>query len=310
MRLQHPLAPHPLGEMTFNPAARPGDPDWRVMYLGAGDAQSGEQRDSRRLNPQRLDTLVGKILRIVPDLREHTKTSAVSENGRYRIPNDNPFVDDGRRTQGDLGLRPAQPAPAGWHVDPARPAACHAAGVQHRPRLLGDGRRHPQGRELRVSAARGHATACHPTNGTGPIPDDDTIPIQISDTVARGTVRPTYPVLQYSHSRETGGDAIANGFVYRGKLIPALTRQARFRRHHHRADVVREHCRRARGRRRRGEDRRPDSRDRHHPASSWSKRRTARAAGKRRRCPAWPRLPDPAASTSGLPRTTMASSTS
>ena len=59
---------HPLGEMTFNPAARPGDPDWRVMYLGAGDSQSGEQRDSRRLNPQRLDTLVGKILRIVPDL--------------------------------------------------------------------------------------------------------------------------------------------------------------------------------------------------------------------------------------------------
>jgi hypothetical protein len=75
MRVQHPLAPHPLGEMTFNPVARPGDPDWRVMYLGAGDSQSGEQRDSRRLNPQRLDTLVGKILRIVPDRREHSKTS-------------------------------------------------------------------------------------------------------------------------------------------------------------------------------------------------------------------------------------------
>ena len=73
LRVQHPLPQHPLGEMTFNPAARPGDPDWRVMYLGAGDSRSGEQRDSRRLNPQRLDTLVGKILRIVPDLREHTK---------------------------------------------------------------------------------------------------------------------------------------------------------------------------------------------------------------------------------------------
>ena len=73
LRVQHPLPQHPLGEMTFNPAARPGDADWRVMYLGAGDSGSGEQRDSRRLNPQRLDTLVGKILRIVPDLREHTK---------------------------------------------------------------------------------------------------------------------------------------------------------------------------------------------------------------------------------------------
>ena len=44
------------------------------------------------MNPQRLDTLVGKILRIIPDLAEHHSTSVVSENGRYRIPNDNPFV--------------------------------------------------------------------------------------------------------------------------------------------------------------------------------------------------------------------------
>ena len=112
LRVQYPLAPHPLGEMTFNPAARSGDPDWRVMYLGAGDSQSGEQRDSRRLNPQRLDTLVGKILRIIPDLREHTDTSRVSENGRYRIPNDNPFATTRRRPQGDLGVRASQPASA------------------------------------------------------------------------------------------------------------------------------------------------------------------------------------------------------
>ena len=107
MRLQHPTPIHPLGEMTFNPAARPGDPDWRVMYIGVGDAGSGEQRDSRRLNPQRLDTLVGKILRIVPDLGEHTATSTVSENGRYRIPNDNPFstLEGARKEIWAYGLR-------------------------------------------------------------------------------------------------------------------------------------------------------------------------------------------------------------
>ena len=55
----------------------------------------------------------------------------------------------------------------------------------------------------------------------GPIPADDTIPIQISDTLTRGTVKPTYPVLQYPH-RPGGGDAIANGFIYRGKQISAL----------------------------------------------------------------------------------------
>jgi hypothetical protein len=100
LRVLHPLAPHPLGEMTFNPIARAGDPDWRVMYLGAGDSQSGEQRDSRRLNPQRLDTLVGKILRIIPDPGEQAAASTVSENGRYRVPKDNPFVAiDGARKE-------------------------------------------------------------------------------------------------------------------------------------------------------------------------------------------------------------------
>ena len=118
LRVQYPLSPHPLGEMTFNPVARRGDPDWRVMYLGAGDSQSGEQRDSRRLNPQRLDTLVGKILRIVPDLREHVATSTVSENGRYRVPNDNPFTDlaGARKEIWAYGLR--NPHRLIWDVDP------------------------------------------------------------------------------------------------------------------------------------------------------------------------------------------------
>ena len=61
-----------------------------------------------------------------------------------------------------------------------------------------------------------------PTNGMGPIPDDDTIPIQISDTVTHGRVKPTYPVIQYPHRSAQGGDAIANGFVYRGKQMAAL----------------------------------------------------------------------------------------
>ena len=220
LRVQHPLAPHPLGEMTFNPVARPGDPDWRVMYLGAGDAQSGEQRDSRRLNPQRLDTLVGKILRIIPDPREHTKTSAVSENGRYRIPNDNPFVtvEGARKEIWAYGLR--NPHRLAWDVDPARPRTAlllafniglvtwETVVVIHKGANYGYPLR--EGTQSMSSA-----------NGMGPLPESDTIPVQISDTVTRGTAKPTYPVIQYPHNRETG-DAIANGFVYRGKLVPAL----------------------------------------------------------------------------------------
>jgi mono/diheme cytochrome c family protein len=60
------------------------------------------------------------------------------------------------------------------------------------------------------------------TNGMGPLPADDVIPIQISDMVTHGTVKPTYPVIQYPHNRDAGGDAIANGFVYRGTRVAAL----------------------------------------------------------------------------------------
>ena len=110
MRVQLNTRIHPMGEVTFNPTARRGDPEWRVMYIGCGDSGSGESTTAIRSNPQRLDTMVGKILRIIPDLSEHAATSTVSENGRYRIPNDNPFVATGGRAQGDLGVRISQPA--------------------------------------------------------------------------------------------------------------------------------------------------------------------------------------------------------
>ena len=54
-----------------------------------------------------------------------------------------------------------------------------------------------------------------------PVPADDTIPVQITDTVTRGTMKPTYPVIAYPHA-SGGGDAIAGGFIYRGTRIPAL----------------------------------------------------------------------------------------
>ena len=150
MQLASPI--HPLGEMTFNPAARRGDPEWRVMYVGVGDSGSGEQRDIRRFNPQRLDNFNGKILRIVPDLRAHTATSTVSENGRYRIPNDNPFVavDGARKEIWAAGLR--NPHRLSWDVDPARPHRPAPHRLQHRPDPVGDGDDHREGRQLRLPA--------------------------------------------------------------------------------------------------------------------------------------------------------------
>jgi len=219
LRLQLPSPIHPLGDLTFNPTARRGDPDWRVMYIGSGDAGAGEQRDIRRLNPQRLDTLGGKILRIVPDLREHTATSTVAENGRYRIPNDNPFVavDGARKEIWAVGLR--NPHRLIWDVDPAHPGA---------PRLLAFNIGLATWETVMIvkkGANYGYSLREGPqamtSEGMTAVPPDDSIPLQITDTRTRGTVKPTYPVIAYRHAAN-GGDAIAGGVVYRGSRIPAL----------------------------------------------------------------------------------------
>jgi hypothetical protein len=53
---------HTLADLAFNPAARRGDSDWRVLYIGSGDGGSGEARTGFRMNPQRLDNLVGSCV--------------------------------------------------------------------------------------------------------------------------------------------------------------------------------------------------------------------------------------------------------
>ena len=219
LRMDLPSPIHPLGEMTFNPSARRGDSDWRVMYVGVGDAGTGEQRDIRRLNPQRLDNLAGKVLRIVPDLRLHTASSTVSENGRYRVPNDNPFagVAGARPEVWALGLR--NPHRLVWDVDPARPRA---------PRLLAFNIGLAAWETIVIvkkGANYGYPLREGPqamtSQGMAAVPPDDTIPVHVTDTLVRGTVRPEYPVIAYPHA-PAGGDAIAGGFIYRGSRVPAL----------------------------------------------------------------------------------------
>lgn len=211
---------HPIGDMVFNPSARRGDPDFGVMYIGAGDGGSGEQKPPDvRSSPQRLDTLVGKILRIIPDVSSHVTTSALSANGRYRIPADNPFVKTaGARPEiWAYGFR--NPHRLTWEADPARPAnqqllamsiglhSWETVNVVHK------------GANYGYSETEGAEQLLAATNATGPLPKNLRLPIRVSDTRSVGTTRSTFPVLAYNH---TEGLAIMGGFVYRGTKIPAL----------------------------------------------------------------------------------------
>jgi hypothetical protein len=221
LRMQIPGLFHPLNEITFNPTVRPGDPEYRVMYLGVGDSGTGERPGPMRMHAQRLDTFHGKVLRIIPMLSEHTSASTVSENGRYRIPNDNPFVgvEGARKEIWALGLR--NPHRLTWYVDPTRPREpvllAFNIGLVSWETVMIIKKGANYGYPLREGTQSMSAD-----NRMGPLPENDEIPVLVSDAVTRGTVKPSYPVAAYPHTPAAGGDAIANGFVYRGTRIPAL----------------------------------------------------------------------------------------
>ena len=219
MRMQLNGRIHPMGEIVFHPAARPGDPEWRVMYIGTGDGGAGESRTAIRPHPQRLDTVVGKILRIIPDPRDHVETSRVSANGRYRIPDDNPFsAKPGARTEiWAYGLR--NPHRLSWAADPnGRQHYLIAASVGLRTWETVNIIR--KGANYGYSQREGNQLL-QPDNVTAALPALDKIAVQIGEEVTDEVVVPTYPVVQYGHVAG-GGDAIGSGHVYTGKALPAL----------------------------------------------------------------------------------------
>ena len=225
MRVQLLNSIHPMSDLTFNPTARQGDADWRVLYVSTGDGGTGEQTDVRRLNPQRLDHFGGAIIRIVPDVREHVSTSQVSENGQYRIPNDNPFVSTpgARKEIFAYGMR--NPHRMAWDV-PAGPGS--------QARLLafvigsnvGSPVRYETINIIRRGANYGYPLREGPEAKPlspiyGPLSDDNTLPLRISDTVV---LDQRIPIQDSALAYRTGdeGLAITNGFVYRGKRWPQL----------------------------------------------------------------------------------------
>ena len=221
MRIQLNTRIHPLGDLLFNPTARRGDAEWRVLYIGCGDGGAGESRTSIRSNPQRLDTLVGKMLRMIPDPNEQLSASVPSENGRYRIPNDNPFVSmpGARKEIWAYGFR--NPHRLHWAIDPSdarnNRLVVNSIGL-HTWETVNIVHK---GANYGYSLREGNETLQRDNQILKSLPDVDRIPVQVTDTVTSGTVTPTYPVIQYGHV-PGGGDAVGSGFLYNGKLIPAL----------------------------------------------------------------------------------------
>jgi hypothetical protein len=203
---------HPMDDTVFNPLAKPGSSDYGNLYIGVGDGAQGETPGPSHTIPQQLNTLLGKILRITPDINLHPK-DMLSPNGRYRIPSTgsdpNPFVN----VAGSRG-------------------EVYAYGLRHPHRFDWDSTSKTMlvidiglhyWEEIDIVAKGGNEQLCVDDAGkTGSLenppvafPDRDLVKVDGIDE----PVIPIYPAAVYSHWE---GDSIGSGFVYRGKLMPQM----------------------------------------------------------------------------------------
>jgi Glucose / Sorbosone dehydrogenase len=217
---------HPMGDLIFNPLAQPGDEDYRNLYIANGDGGSGEVPGDQHPTPQRLDALLGKVLRITPDLSLRTDISTVSTNGRYRIPTGgsapNPFVSlmltNLKKEIYAYGFR--NPHRLSW--DPfANSLVVDDIGLHswEEVDIIHPGGNY--GYAEREGTEQLFVTTDSSTNGKTnsqlgmPFPSNDSLVVN----GLANPVTPLYPVANYSHR---DGDAIAGGFVYRGSLLSPL----------------------------------------------------------------------------------------
>jgi glucose/arabinose dehydrogenase len=201
LRVEHPFANHNGGLLAFNPLARPGQPDFGMLYIGSADGGSGGDPLN---NSQNMGSLFGKILRIDPLGRN-------SRNGKYGIPADNPFVaSDGALGEiWALGVR--NPQRFGW--DPSN-GRMYVADIGQN--IVEELSPVPKGGNLgwNVWEASFRYAGRTGVDTTGP----------------RGDSNMTYPVAEYDHTDSilSNRAAVTGVIVYRSAAIPPLRNRILF----------------------------------------------------------------------------------
>jgi len=95
---------HPFGFVGFNPTAKPGTPDYGLLYTSGSDTGFSNGGGPNANNPsqtQRLDSVITAILRIDP--RSPSVSKGMKGLGDYTIPPGNKFAADGDpKTLGEI----------------------------------------------------------------------------------------------------------------------------------------------------------------------------------------------------------------
>ena len=201
---------HPMGNVEFNPTARPGSEDYGLLYTSGSDlgfSNGGGPRAQNAAQTQRLDSVIGAILRIDP--RSPAVSGGTKGLGDYTIPASNRFAADGDpKTLGEIyayGFRNAHRL--SWDPTDGTLFACDIGmdNVEEINIVRNGGNYGWMKRE--GIWENGMSRAGGALNQLYPLPDD----------VLSGRTKDEfiYPVAMYDHDE---GVAITGGFAYNGRI--------------------------------------------------------------------------------------------
>ena len=201
---------HPFGYLGFNPTSAPEDPDYGLLYTSGSDlgfSNGGGPNASDPGQVQRLDTLIGAILRIDP--RSPSESGGTKGVGDYTIPVINQFASDNNpETFGEIyayGFRNAHRL--SWDpIDGTLFAGDIGMGQIEEVNIVHEGNNYGWMRREGIF-----------NNGVyfpdGNLREVFPLPTDVLD--GRTEDEFTYPVAMYDHSE---GQAITAGFAYRGSI--------------------------------------------------------------------------------------------
>jgi hypothetical protein len=204
---------HPFGHVEFNPTSKPGAPDYGLLYTSGSDLGFSNGGGPNASNPgqtQRLDTVIGAILRIDP--RSPSVSGGTKGLGDYTIPAMNKFAADGDpKTLGEIyayGFRNTHRL--SWDLtDGTMFGSDIGMNNIEEINIIREGNNYGWMKreglfENGVTRPGGALNQLYP------------LPADILDGRTKDGF--TYPVAMYDHSE---GQAVSGGFAYYGR-IPAL----------------------------------------------------------------------------------------
>ena len=209
LRTAHVVAnlTHPMGAVEFNPTAKPGDPDYGLLYTSGSDYGFSNGGGSNASNPgqtQRLDSVIGAILRFDP--RSPSVTHGKKGLGDYTISMANKFAGYGGSVLGEIyayGFRNAHRL--SWDTDGTMFASDIGMDQIEEINIVRNGENY--GWMKREGYFENGRARGGELNQLIPLPPE----------ILDGRVKDgfTYPVLVYDHDE---GRSVSDGFAYHGRI--------------------------------------------------------------------------------------------